>query len=110
MAFRVGQKVVCITDGWVSHFGEASPQKDRVYTIRAIVDRSYGTGLRLVEIKNRRHLYDGNWLPCECSFAAQYFRPLVDISNLRSIVREVFQTKRRTVNVPADRFDKHKVH
>ena len=83
MAFRVGQEVVCIFDGFwgLNMFGEIMPVKNQTYTIREIViDDDGDSCFRFNEIINRVHRYKQGVV--ECSFWSARFRPIVktDIS------------------------------
>ncbi len=109
MAFRVGQKVVCVDNGeWPADaFGNVGswrgdiPVEGKVYTVaRTGLTYRHCECIELVEIRNNAR--PGNFP----GYRAARFRPAVDISDLESIVTEVFKTKRRTVNIPADKFDK----
>lgn len=75
--WRVGEKIVCIFDGWVAKNGETVPQKGSVYTIENIeIYKPDGTiGFELVEIVNAPRQYDTGF--GECNFAATGFRPLI---------------------------------
>lgn len=73
MAFRVGQKVVCIWDDWSCLNGPEDvslpkPRKGEVYTITDICDPLVAEGpcLKLAEMKSH------------CRFAARRFRPVHD--------------------------------
>src|SRR5712664_4036772 len=77
MTFRVGQKVVCISqipDG----DGLSLPQVGSIYTIRAIFTKvlnpQFGVGFLLEEIRNAAHPGTGR----EWGFYSQRFRPLVE--------------------------------
>lgn len=85
MAFRVGQRVVCVnTRNWPRDDRRPTyPKRGAVYTVRAIYPgRAHGydeDGLRLVEIVNRRGTYwspDGRRRRCELAFRMSRFRPL----------------------------------
>ena len=53
MTFYVGQKVVCVDDGFPYPTDERLPKKGVVYTIRDIVSYpGFGVGVRLGEIMN----------------------------------------------------------
>lgn len=74
----IGQKVVCIADGWVARNGEACPQKDKIYTIREIMVESGEGCLRFNEIRNtpNYYLWNGVRILAECAFHDSWFRPL----------------------------------
>jgi hypothetical protein len=75
MTFHVGQKVVCVDDTWVTHFGETTPEKGAVYTVRDVRKVSGNATIHLVEVRNEPAFYaDGL---CECSFGVNAFRPAV---------------------------------
>ena len=77
MAFRVGQKVVCISAEGFIDLGEIFPVVREIYTIREIKDYHDGIcGLRLAEIVNKPKFYRGG--VTECWFASNRFRPLVE--------------------------------
>lgn len=94
MTFRVGQKVVCISEG--CEFGyndEIVPQKGQIYTVREVLPAIHYPGelvIRLVEIVNRPRQYRDSFT--ECSFRAVRFRSIVekktDISFAHEILRE----------------------
>jgi hypothetical protein len=114
VAFRIGQKVVCV-DGTRRNGGygwEIMPVRGQVYTIRGFDgDRHDGCGVWLEEIVNRpdRYLGDNNReVFGEVSFGIRRFRPVVDISDLQAIVREQLIGKPRTIK--PDRFDKQRIH
>jgi hypothetical protein len=75
MAFRVGQKVVCITKFYPrSNESVTLPEKDKIYTIRAIDMILNRIGLRFEEIVNPALRYiDG---VKEGAFDSKYFRPV----------------------------------
>jgi hypothetical protein len=76
MAFRVGQKVVCIAQA-SNPYGEAVPQVGSVYTIREVCDgQELGPCYRLIEIVNPPMDYsDGHR---ECDFTHRLFRPVIE--------------------------------
>lgn len=91
MAFRVGQKVVCVKPNpWRSkgernppeHYGIDPPQHREIYTVAEIVDDPDLTYLALVELGK-----GGLW-------AARFFRPITDIS----IFTKMLTPKRDTVD------------
>lgn len=72
--FEVGQKVVCIADGWDAPHGLNLPKKDSVYTVREL--RFGGIAILLVEVRNEvRRVFAGD---LEAAFASEGFRPLTD--------------------------------
>jgi hypothetical protein len=113
MTFRVGQKVVCVNDakfpGWpFKRRGVVTPVRGEVYTIRAIFELPGWPGewrCLLSEIVNRPRDYaDGYY---EGGWGLDRFRPVIDISDLQSIVTEVMKGKPRKIK--ADQFDKARV-
>jgi hypothetical protein len=100
MAFRVGQKVVCVDDvecSWFD-FGEDTrpnhPKKGGVYTVRWSGPFTFDVGVRagvyLVEIENPKFLWDVGEF-CEAAFGADRFRPVVEQSTNAgmAILREI---------------------
>jgi hypothetical protein len=91
MAFRIGQKVVCVdseVDDPERLEFETHPIKGQVYTVRAIVDYTDGlAGLLLVEIVNQPDYYDVGY--AEVAFCATGFRPVrtTDIGVFRSLLK-----------------------
>lgn len=91
--FYVGQEVVCIDDNWWDRDGVppqtySLPQKDRVYHVRAVINREDGEGtyLLLEEIVNPE---DEEYT--ETEFHSDYFRPIkkTDISIFTDILKQV---------------------
>jgi hypothetical protein len=82
MAFRAGQKVVCIDESSVRPWPKNSaPVKGQVYTVREIgIDVLGGPGLRLNELEltsNSKGVYSG--APFRDAFyRANRFRPVVE--------------------------------
>lgn len=97
MAFRVGQKVVCITNyhkACQMYGVDPYPRQGRIYTIRDIDARgSNGVGLRLEEIHSAPmlHILNGKPVVCETAFVATGFRPVVerktDISTFTALLK-----------------------
>jgi hypothetical protein len=112
--FYVGQKVTPIEEWQPDDTGDIDPQLGVVYTIRHI-EEGQGrdgplVGLLLVEIHNKPRLLktlNGNRVT-ERMFAAEFFRPVVDISDLEAIVREQMLGKPR--KIAPDKFDKQRIH
>ncbi|WP_291869712.1 hypothetical protein [Bradyrhizobium sp.] len=77
MAFRVGQKVVCIVDGWPPIPSVVWPSKGGIYTVREMLGVGEEPSLRLYEIQNPIVEYS-NVSPREVAFVIWAFRPLVD--------------------------------
>lgn len=70
---RIGDKVVCINDGFKSQYNEILPRKGQMYTIREVTN--FGCpGIRLVEIVNPSKQYRNIY--GECSFETDAFRPV----------------------------------
>lgn len=76
MNFRVGQKVVCISDDWFCQHPIVFPIKGRIYTVRGKNLEPHNAvspvGLYLVEIVNT--VFGAR----ENAFDAEGFRPLVE--------------------------------
>lgn len=91
--FFVGQKVVCINDGWINVQNLVLPKKDVVYSIRGVMfSLSLGAeGLYLCEIVNPPCLNSEGF--SEIAWNVEGFRPLVE----RETSIEVFQEIRRDV-------------
>lgn len=102
MAFRVGQKVVCVNDTDQPAYAK-KVKLDGIYVVRSIADFPEGCGLRLKGIRNR-HPFD----KVEPAYHVWRFRPLVDISDLEAIVAEQLKGKPRTIK--PDKFDRKRVH
>lgn len=79
MSFYVGQRVVCIRDGWSGFFGEIFPVCGCIYTIRdiepGVLDPSH-LFLRFEEIVNEPAHYASGFV--EANFDAEEFRPVRD--------------------------------
>ena len=82
MTFRVGQKVVCISERTGGYGTETFPLVGGIYTIRAIETgrpaNVHPVGLWFEEIVNFPMHYEGYKHPTECSFSAFRFRPIVE--------------------------------
>lgn len=81
MAFRVGQKVVCISDDWefrARAYANTLPQAKAVYTVREILDLPTGCGLTLEEIRDLVRWPDKP--ASEAAWTSRAFRPLIDKS------------------------------
>lgn len=91
MAFRVGQKVVCV-DARAARTS-VSLHKGMVYTVRACGPERFAEGcwVLLVEIINPPSHWRGGFE--ECGYAAERFRPIVekktDIAIFQEILRKV---------------------
>lgn len=73
--FQVGQHVICVDDSDCNiRFGEKSPKKGSVYTVRELTFFSGAPGLRLEEIVNAPLKYADGF--GEATFFAWRFRPL----------------------------------
>jgi hypothetical protein len=107
MAFRVGQKVVCVDaksggGGWDK---DDHPTEGAVYTIvRSFTWHDNEEVVWLLELRrsSRARRYHGD----DVGYGAYRFRPVVDISDLQAIVREQLLGKPRTIT--PDKFDKPK--
>lgn len=89
MAFRIGQRVVCINDGWVHsllHLLRFLPKKGEIYTIRGIPQMPGGdVGLLFEEgLNDLCQLYK-----IEPSFSLANFRPMTDISIFIAMLDQV---------------------
>lgn len=105
MAFRVGQKVVCVKSRRYGGTGaEIMPVKGNVYTVRGIDLNRPGcnceVGLWLEEITNPPMDYRGGIE--ECSFDATRFRPLVEkkTETGMAILREILDRETITDKPP----------
>ena len=95
--FRVGQKVVCISDeriganvyGW-----ESLPKKGHVYTIRELLFIEGKPGLRLFELRNKPGDYKTGFF--ECAFHRARFRPIVSRPTSIEFAHEIL----RSVSAP----------
>lgn len=88
--FRVGQKVVCIWDGFekLCQYGEIAPKLNQIYTIRAIFYPSDEfTGFHFAEIINAPRKYIEIF--GEIRFSSCQFRPVVDRPTDISIFHEI---------------------
>jgi len=77
MAFRVGQKVVCVDDSdWVASLLNMPnrPVRGRVYTVRGL----YENAIYLEEISNPPQARWKNGDVAEACFFARRFRPVVE--------------------------------
>jgi hypothetical protein len=100
MMFRPGQKVVCVGTANPSHinYGEAVPEKGKVYTVRDIALRD-GPALRLIEIVNPAHLYLEAFE--DCWFDQAGFRPAVDRKTDISFAHEILREASKRETLPA---------
>lgn len=94
--FRIGQKVVCVYDGWNRPSrGEIFPKVGNVYTIRDIIAGRFNpqnTYLRLVEIVNPVIQYDLD--RAEAQFNVEAFRPAVERKTDISIFTKILDGPR----------------
>lgn len=77
--FKIGQKVVCIADSWISQAVLGMPKKDRIYTVRSNKIMPWSDvpyGIRLFEIVNTERQWSD--MLGEPYFDAKFFRPLED--------------------------------
>jgi hypothetical protein len=87
----VGQKVICIREGWTAPRNPQErqhPKYHQILTIRTIDPSSIDIGkvcFRFEEIINDPACYRQGFL--ECTFREKYFRPLVE----RKTIIEVFE-------------------
>lgn len=113
MAFHRGQKVV-----FVGKAQEGVPSRllakegisltvGMVYTIRDLEDVCGYAACRLVEIINEAKKYSRGFVE-ELWYFQSAFRPVVDISDLESIVSEVKLGRPRKIQ--DDQFDRKRVH
>src|SRR5437879_2428663 len=102
MAFRVGQKVVCIVDAAAHiqrHYpGSNFPQKGGIYTISTIGADSKGALLTFCELSNShligKTLHDF-YISMEPGFGAEHFRPIVERKTDISIFTKMLTGKRK---------------
>lgn len=73
--FKVGQKVVCIANFSGNDYGEDTPVKGEIYTIRDMETFKGELYLWLMEIVNRAHNYEDGGSG-ECNFRSDGFRPI----------------------------------
>lgn len=95
--FRVGQKVVCVSDDWNADFyeGEHRPIKGNVYTIREISNgRKIPVVLRFEELVNPK-LYCGG--TSECRYNANKFRPVAERKTDISIFKAMLNPSKQGV-------------
>lgn len=78
----VGIKVKCIDDLFeddrTNPFKIADlnlPEKGEVYTVRSVINTSYGTGIRLEEIENKKYYFDNIGQREEPIFNINKFEP-----------------------------------
>jgi hypothetical protein len=94
MAFRTGQKVVCVASLIKHAMGsEIIPIVGEVYTIRAILN-DQGLCFKLREIINTPQQYEEGFT--ECAFEALAFRPVVERKTDIRIFHEIL--KRESVD------------
>lgn len=100
MAFRVGQKVVCINDDWEELDGPevVYPRKDAIYTVREVDAAPDETFLAFRELVNPPQDYNEGYL--ECHFAAINFRPIVERKTDTGFA--ILEEIRKRESVPAD--------
>jgi hypothetical protein len=106
--WHIGQKIVCIDDHYPNppYYGEKTPKKDSIYTIRGICDSDVeeAPAFHLFEIVNKPNIYnrnDGSEVFGELYFWSFRFRPLqnllsedsVDISVFHKILADLPQLK-----------------
>lgn len=105
MAFRVGQKVVCVDDsGWESWRASwLLPVTGTTYTIRSIghayTNETQEPCIRLEELRNREAQVPGQ----EPNFRASRFRPLVErkTETGMAILREILDRESHQNRAPA---------
>jgi hypothetical protein len=93
---RVGAKVVCILRRWSELLpGEEGPAYLGIYTISEVMLDNGECWLRFVEIRNPVVDWHDGEPPCECRFAADKFRPLVDTTTDEEteVERRIFFSK-----------------
>ena len=91
--FRVGQKVICIDDRvMLARMHEIRdrnvqfPEEGKMYTVRDVLVRSYGTGIYLEEIKNPEQQFGFEF--CEPGFLVERFRPISPVEEAQLILAE----------------------
>lgn len=87
MTFRAGMKVVCVDDEFLAHrsYGETTPRKGAVYTIRGMLVIEGAQLLHLEEIRNP--VIDYNLVTIEIGFSDSRFRPLTDTKSETSFTQ-----------------------
>jgi hypothetical protein len=104
MSFRVGQKVVCISDysRWEPRapleVGTITPVKGEIYTVRGVCESPSGVGLWLEEIVNKPRRYRNGYL--EIAFNIKSFRP-IDYSFGEKVCEEIeFENFAERIKIP----------
>lgn len=100
--FRIGQRVVCVNDRWITLNGENVPRAKKIYTVRSInagCVNQESTYIRLIEVRNPPIQYANAY--CEAAFDVEGFRPLIekktDISIFTKLLNNVPLHERETV-------------
>lgn len=101
--FRVGQKVVCMNDTFISPgWGSVPnrPVRGRVYTIRGIAPQVYANGIALAVLLEEKANYPLVWPNgiYEMPFPAKRFRPAVDKPADISIFTKMLTPTKRLVS------------
>jgi hypothetical protein len=101
--FRVGQRVVCISQPVGGYGDEIDPVVGDIYTVRGIeIDRPSGDinpiGLLLGEIINAPRYYRDHDEPTECTFGAHRFRPLIERKTDISFAHEILRVASERVD------------
>lgn len=97
MAFRVGQKVVCVQEGPIfPEPGERGVRKGEVYTVRGLIQAPEGPGMYVEEIRNPvMYCTMGT---CERAFPIGWFRPTVERKTDISVFTRMLTDKVVEVN------------
>lgn len=101
MTFHIGQPVVCIKPGgWRELIvGETGPEFNEVYRIRSMDRSAPFLTLRFEEIVNPEVRYSLGVV--ECSFAARWFRPVVERKTDIGFAHDILKEVTEKVRVPA---------
>jgi len=98
MTFRIGQKVVCISDEWRNPQYElpvAMPMKHGVYTIRAMGLGTCGdNGEEQIGLLFQEFIYPIASCGFEPSFSSRCFRPIVERKTDISIFQKMLESKK----------------
>lgn len=96
--FNVGQKVVCIWDGWNFSVSVIWPLKGKIYTIREIECSDFdGFYLRFIEITNPIIAYPDGRIEEE-AFTSNFFRPLIERKTDISIFHKILKKNAQNIN------------
>lgn len=108
MTFHVGQKVVCVDDGFkpeLFYSDDVMPRRGEVYTIRDLEQIKGYPLLRVCEIRNKVRSYaHGRY---ECAFHRARFRPIVEKKTDTGFAILEDIRKRESEGAPAPRVPAH---